>query len=97
MDDLMRVPIVVPDVRPGNEPLTISSWFVEEGDFILAGDLVLELLIPGVTFDVTSNASGRLVEVVKPVDALTTVGEIVGWIEAALPEEPESLQNSEND
>lgn len=93
----MRVPIIVPDIRPGNEPLTISSWFVDEGDYVLAGDLVIELLIPGMTCDVTSNASGRLVKVVKSVDAVTSVGEIVGWIEAASPDEAESSENTEND
>jgi len=91
----MRIPLVVPDIRPGHAPLSVSGWFVDEGDIVLAGDLVVELLIPGITFDVTSNASGRLVEIVKPVDSGTAAGEILGWIEADLPDTAEPTEDRE--
>jgi pyruvate/2-oxoglutarate dehydrogenase complex dihydrolipoamide acyltransferase (E2) component len=80
----MRIPITVPDLRCGNEPIRVSGWLIEEGDFVFAGDLVVELLIPGLTIDVVANAAGRLVEIIKPIDSATYVGDLIGWLEQAV-------------
>ena len=77
----MRVPIVVPILGSGEQPLRLSAWFVDLGDTLLAGDLVAEVLFPGVTFDVVSESAGQLVEIVKLVDSTIHEGEILGWID----------------
>ena len=80
----MRVPITAPDLRSGNEMVRISGWLIDEGDLVLAGDLVVELLIPGLTIDIVANSTGRLVEIVKPVDSPVHVGDVLGWLEPSI-------------
>jgi pyruvate/2-oxoglutarate dehydrogenase complex dihydrolipoamide acyltransferase (E2) component len=82
----MRIPIVVPDLKSESEPIRVSGWLVDEGDLVLAGDLVVEVLLPGITFDVTAEATGRLIEISKLVDAEIRIGEILGWIEGTTDE-----------
>ncbi len=77
----MRTPIVVPELGIGHESLRVSGWFVEEGDLVLPGDLIAEVLIPGITFDIAAESSGRLAQIVIPVDATITTGSILGWLE----------------
>jgi pyruvate/2-oxoglutarate dehydrogenase complex dihydrolipoamide acyltransferase (E2) component len=77
----MRTPIVVPDLRIGTETLVISGWLVDEGDLVIAGDIVVEVLIPGVTFDILAESTGQLVQIVKPVDVSVTAGEVIGWLD----------------
>ena len=77
----MRIPIVVPELQIGTEPLRISGWLVDEGDHFVYGDLVAEVLISGVTFDILSESGGRLVQIAKPVDAAVLEREIIGWLD----------------
>ncbi|MEI8017524.1 MAG: biotin/lipoyl-containing protein [Schlesneria sp.] len=77
----MRVPITVPDVRSGDETIRISGWLVNEGDLVLAGELFVELLIPGLTIDIIASSTGRLIEIVKQVDSPVQVGDVIGWLE----------------
>ena len=77
----MRIPIVVPELQIGTEPLRISGWLVDEGDHVVYGDLVAEVLISGVTFDILSESGGRLVQIAKPVDAAVLEREIIGWLD----------------
>lgn len=77
----MRVPVVIPDLKHGSEPLVISGWLIDEGDLVVAGDLILELLIPGVSVDVFAEASGRLAQILKPMDSKVATGEIVAWLD----------------
>ena len=77
----MRIPIVVPELQIGTEPLRISGWLVDEGDHVVCGDLVAEVLISGVTFDILSESGGRLVQIAKPVDAAVLEREIIGWLD----------------
>ncbi len=77
----MRVPITVPDLRSGDEIIRISGWLIDEGDLVLAGELFVELLIPGLTIDIIASSTGRLVEIVKPVDSHVQVGDVIGWLD----------------
>lgn len=77
----MRVPILVPDLHPGDERLRLSGWLVDEGDWILAGDLIVEVLIPGITFDIAAESTGRLVEISSAIDDEIHAGDILGWID----------------
>ena len=79
----MRVPIIVPNVGFGDETIHLSGWFIDEGDMVFAGDLVAEVLIPGVTFDISAETAGRLVEIKKSVDTAILPGDILGWLDDA--------------
>ena len=77
----MRIPIVVPELGIGHESLRVSGWFVEEGDLVISGDLIVEVLIPGITFDIAAESSGRLVQIAVRVDATIVTGSTLGWLE----------------
>ena len=76
------VPIRLPDLGLDEAPARISTWLTEPGESVLAGDRVVEVLVPGMTFDVAAPASGTLASVVKPVDSLVFAGDILGMIAA---------------
>ena len=83
----MRVPITVPDLRSGDETIRISGWLIDEGDPVLAGELVIELMIPGLTIDIVADTTGRLVEIVKAVDSFVRVGDVLGWLEPTVEDQ----------
>ncbi len=75
-----RFPITVPDLGSGSEAVRVSAWLVDVGQTVIAGDRVVEVLVPGITFDIEAAQSGELVEVTRPVDAIVTRGDVLGWI-----------------
>ena len=75
-----RIPITIPDFGAGDEKIRISAWLVDVGQMVIAGDNVLEVLVPGITFDIAATQSGELVEATKAVDEFVVANEIVGWI-----------------
>ena len=91
----MRVPILVPDVGPGNETLVICSWLFDEGDFVVSGDSLAEILIPGVVFEIAAESSGRLVEITHPMDAKVTTGDTIGWLDDDISEASEPLAKAD--
>ncbi len=75
-----RFPITVPELGSGRDSVRISAWLVDVGQTVIAGDRVVEVLVPGITFDIEAAQSGELVEVIRPVDAIVVPGEVLGWI-----------------
>jgi 2-oxoglutarate dehydrogenase E2 component (dihydrolipoamide succinyltransferase) len=75
----MRSPILMPDV--GGDMPALNLWFAQPGDQVYEGDRLVELLLDGATFDVSSPVDGRLAEkTARPGDQLAP-GQILGWIE----------------
>ncbi|WP_010584830.1 biotin/lipoyl-containing protein [Schlesneria paludicola] len=77
----MRIALVVPDLGTGQEPIRLSGWLVDEGDLVLAGERVVELLLPGITFEVAAEGSGTLVELTKAIDSELVTGDLLGWLD----------------
>jgi pyruvate/2-oxoglutarate dehydrogenase complex dihydrolipoamide acyltransferase (E2) component len=75
-----RFPITMPDLGTGNEAVRVSAWLVEVGQTVIAGDRVVEVLLPGITFDIHAERTGELVEITVPVDAVVAAGQVLGWI-----------------
>ena len=72
--------IRVPDL--GNlGPICLSSWLVEEGDEVQAGDRIAELLAGPATFDVSSPISGRLARCLVDEEQPVHAGQVVAVIE----------------
>jgi pyruvate/2-oxoglutarate dehydrogenase complex dihydrolipoamide acyltransferase (E2) component len=84
---IMRVPVIVPDLQADTEVIQVSGWLVDSGDYVVAGESIAELLIPGVTFDVAAESTGRLVEIVASVDTVVRTGDVLGWVETATDDE----------
>jgi len=77
----MATPILVPPMGCPNQDLIVSLWLVRVGEQIIAGDRVIELLIPGITFDVESPCSGTISSCDCQSGAKVREGKVLGWIE----------------
>ena len=80
----METPIVLPDLGAVGESIRVSAWLVNEGDTIEFGDRVVEVLVPGMTFDVSAPTAGVLARIEQPVDSVIAAGDILGWIQPAV-------------
>jgi pyruvate/2-oxoglutarate dehydrogenase complex dihydrolipoamide acyltransferase (E2) component len=85
----MQTEILLPELgtAPG-EPVVLSVWFANEGDYVFQGDRLVEVLVAGATFDVSAPADGTLTEIKAfPEDPLQT-GQVLGVIQVEeTPEE----------
>ena len=78
----MQAPVILPDV--GLEPKTemvVSLWFADEGEEVLEGDRLVEILAGSVTFDVPAPATGRLVEVRVAEEDAVHSGDVLALVE----------------
>jgi pyruvate/2-oxoglutarate dehydrogenase complex dihydrolipoamide acyltransferase (E2) component len=75
----MRSPIFMPDI--GYEAPALHLWFAQPGDQVYVGDRLVELLLDGATFDVSSPVTGRLAEKTARPGQLLGPGQVLGWIE----------------
>lgn len=81
---IMLMPILLPDL--GAAPVRLSLWFSRPGDVVFEGDRLVEVLVAGATFDVSAPASGRLIERRAWPRDLLAPGQVLGVMEAAMPE-----------
>jgi len=83
----MLVEVTVPDlelIQP--ETLRVSVWFAEEGEPVYLGDRLVELRLPGATFDVDCPADGVLQEIVILPNRAVRAGQVLALIApTALP------------
>ena len=87
----MAVPIELPELGAENESVRVSSWLVDVGERVEAGERVVEVLLPGMTFDVAAPSAGVLTRIEKPLEAIVNTGDVLGWIEPeAAPAEDEA-------
>lgn len=75
----MRTKIVLPEIGAG--PVRLSLWFAEIGDEVYEGDRLVEVVVPGATFDVPAPASGRLAERRAYPDDPLVPGQVLGVVE----------------
>lgn len=74
------VAVTTPDLG-SPEPVRVSGWLVEVGETVRVGDRLVELLMPGVTYDVAAPATGRLIEADAAAGASVRPGDVLGTIE----------------
>jgi pyruvate/2-oxoglutarate dehydrogenase complex dihydrolipoamide acyltransferase (E2) component len=79
--NIMRYAIELPELGLEDKAARISGWHVDVDDVVVAGDVVAEVLLPGITFDVATVHSGKLVQIERPMDAVIATGDVLGWIE----------------
>jgi 2-oxoglutarate dehydrogenase E2 component (dihydrolipoamide succinyltransferase) len=77
----MRSPVRLPDLGAGDEELRVSCWLVDLGDAVDAGDRIVEILLDGVTFDVTAEQSGIVTRIERALDSVVRRGDVLGWLE----------------
>ena len=86
----MAVPIAVPKMGWGTEPIILVEWKAKEGDWIEQSVTILVVRTAKVTSDVEAEASG-LLHILLEEGNETPVGSVVGLI-AETKEELEALQ-----
>lgn len=79
MDGVSR--LVVPEMGIEGVPLTLSLWLVPPGSNVLEGDRVVELLAGGVTIDLGSPVTGRLVRHLVDEDEPVVSGMVLAEFE----------------
>lgn len=84
----MTIPIVVPDIGAGEDPIRFVQWLVDDGDTVLAGDRVAEVIAAAVLFHVSSPAEGTLLRGDVQTGAILRVGTTLGVIAANGEETP---------
>jgi pyruvate dehydrogenase E2 component (dihydrolipoamide acetyltransferase) len=78
---MARVPIRMPKMSMTMTEGELSSWSVQPGATLSAGDVVCEVLTDKVDMEVETPAAGTLVEIVVE-SGTVPVGDTIGWIEA---------------
>jgi pyruvate/2-oxoglutarate dehydrogenase complex dihydrolipoamide acyltransferase (E2) component len=76
----METPIILPDLGGLSEPV-LSIWFVEPGEHVFAGDKLVEVLLAGATFDVSSPVSGRLASKLAWPNERLHAGQVLGMVQ----------------
>lgn len=76
----LELPIKTPEIGAGALPVQVSSWLVETGEYVFEGDRIVELMVPGITFDVAAPADGRLIRIEKFSGAIVKPGDILGQL-----------------
>ena len=75
-----KIELRMPDIGLGSAVLTACTWYAEEGDRVVEGDRLLEVLAGEVTIDLPSPASGILTERSVDVDDCLTTGQVLAII-----------------
>ena len=78
----MDVDIVMPNL--GNEitEAQIDAWLKQVGEAVRAGEMLVVVTTPKVTFEIEAPASGVLKQIVVAADELASVGAVLGVIAA---------------
>lgn len=85
--------IVIPELVESILSGTISSWLVEEGDFVNEGDSIIELETDKIVVDVHAETSGRIAEIIKGNFEDVNVGEVVGKIDESATTDGDSSES----
>ena len=75
------VPILLPDLGVGDQPVRLGQWLVESGDHVMEHDRVLEVLVSGILFYVASPAEGILRRTIDHEGARLSAGETLGFVD----------------
>jgi pyruvate dehydrogenase E2 component (dihydrolipoyllysine-residue acetyltransferase) len=73
----------IPKVGLVMEAVRVVRWLKNVGDTVAAGEPLLEVETEKAVVEIEAAASGRLAQILMPVDSQATVGDQVAWIESA--------------
>jgi pyruvate/2-oxoglutarate dehydrogenase complex dihydrolipoamide acyltransferase (E2) component len=79
---MMLAAIVLPELFAGDDAVRVGCWLAEPGEAVVEGDRLIELVLPGMTFDVPAPVSGVVVRIEKPFESTVRPGDVLGWIDA---------------
>ena len=70
--------ITVPDIGAGDLRVQVCSWLAQLGETVHEGDRIVELSLPGLTFDINSPADGQLIAMEKTTGDEVREGDVLG-------------------
>jgi pyruvate/2-oxoglutarate dehydrogenase complex dihydrolipoamide acyltransferase (E2) component len=73
--------IRLPDLGMPGQDVRLSVWLVEQGENVLAGDRLVEILAGPATVDLASPADGVLKEILAEEDEPLKEGQLLGVVE----------------
>ncbi len=71
-------PVTMPDIGAGRWRVQVCSWLADLGEIVHEGDRLIEVSLPGMTFDVNAPADGRLISIDKSIGAEVQPGDVLG-------------------
>jgi 2-oxoglutarate dehydrogenase E2 component (dihydrolipoamide succinyltransferase) len=77
----MAIKIIVPEIGESVLDATVHQWLKKEGDFVQAGEALVELETDKVNLEVGAKASGILTNIAAPAGQDVKVGDILGMID----------------
>ena len=77
-----KVEVRLPDLDLPDTELIASVWHAREGDEVVAGDCLLEILAGELTIDVCAPISGVLRKRAVREDTTVLVGQLLGIVES---------------
>ena len=85
----MPIRIVVPDLGESIVEATISRWLKQKGDYVAAGEAIVELETDKVNLEVTAEQAGILARIERQAGEDVQIGNLLGLIETT-PEDGQS-------
>jgi pyruvate/2-oxoglutarate dehydrogenase complex dihydrolipoamide acyltransferase (E2) component len=79
----MRIPVQLPQLGYDQDSATVAGWLKQVGDTVERGEAIAEIETEKVTAELPALDAGTLVEIVRDAGAVVTVGEVIGYLEAA--------------
>lgn len=79
----MTIKIIVPEAGESVVEATVGRWLKNEGDYVSAGDALVELETDKVNLEVAAEKSGVLVKIEQPQGQDVQVGDVLGLIDEA--------------
>ncbi|MDX1968956.1 MAG: biotin/lipoyl-containing protein [Planctomycetaceae bacterium] len=76
-----RCPIQFLATEWGTQPVRIVNWLVEKGETVMAGDVLVEIGLPGILGDVRAATDGRVTDLCRIEDEWVTAETVLGWLE----------------
>ena len=85
--------ITVPNIGAGDLRVQVCSWLAQLGETVHEGDRIVELSLPGLTFDINSPADGQLIAIDKSTGDDVLQGDVLGKLLLMNDDNPESTAN----
>jgi pyruvate/2-oxoglutarate dehydrogenase complex dihydrolipoamide acyltransferase (E2) component len=76
-----RVPLTLPDLGMGDQPIVLTLWLVKRGSHVSAGEPLVEVLAGAATVDLPSPATGILSEKHAAAGDILRVGQQLAIVE----------------
>lgn len=81
----MTIKIIVPEAGESVVEATVGRWLKNEGDYVNAGEALVELETDKVNLEVAAEKAGVLVKIEQPQGQDVQVGDVLGLIDEAAP------------